>query len=444
MRKVLLSFLGLSEYKACYYSYEGKKSTYTRFVQTAIYEHLENNDALDIVYVFVTKEARKKNWDDSISNRSKEPLEGLRSTFERIAPLAKIELVEISGSQDNEANWQIFDSILAQIEDSDEIYFDMTHSFRSIPLVALIVLNYARMIKRAKIGRLMYGNFEALGPVYKIDEIPPEERIAPIVDVTNMVSLLDWTNGVDQFMRSGNASLINELTETETGPILRSKTTSKLEKDQVIPLKGLAKQLDNVGRGFQTARSLSISDEINLLREKLAKVRDDSSLKRVKPLVPLLNEIESKYSNFSDNKIINLFEQAKWCEENDLIQPGFTLLQENCVTAICHVLNLDEKAEKVRTDIHSAIHALLKKWPKHTWKVQDKALVEKVINFLTPYRDILKPFDKITSYRNDINHAGAKPNPVRLENLYRSLRTEIENLRPFFMEMSEVMKQKAL
>src|SRR4051812_9228028 len=147
MRKMLLSFLGLGDYKPCYYTYEGEKSTYTRFIQTAIYEHMQVDGPLDII-VFTTKEAKAQNWEDHKS-RSGEQLEGLESAFARITPAANVQLVEISSSQDEAANWSLFDAILAQIKEGDEIYFDMTHSFRSIPLVSLIVLNYARLVKKA-------------------------------------------------------------------------------------------------------------------------------------------------------------------------------------------------------------------------------------------------------------------------------------------------------
>lgn len=63
-RNVLFSFLGTSNYQECIYTYHGRKSQRTRFIQTAIYE-LVLNECLNLeVVVFVTKEAKKMNWDD--------------------------------------------------------------------------------------------------------------------------------------------------------------------------------------------------------------------------------------------------------------------------------------------------------------------------------------------------------------------------------------------
>jgi len=41
--------LGLSEYQPCYYTYENKRSTYTRFVQTAIYELMKDDGDMEVV-----------------------------------------------------------------------------------------------------------------------------------------------------------------------------------------------------------------------------------------------------------------------------------------------------------------------------------------------------------------------------------------------------------
>ena len=51
------------------------------------------------------------------------------------------------GLKQNEI-WEIFDKIVENIDAGDEIYFDMTHSFRFLPMLAITVLNYSRVIKK--------------------------------------------------------------------------------------------------------------------------------------------------------------------------------------------------------------------------------------------------------------------------------------------------------
>src|SRR5690625_4310825 len=158
-RKVLFSFLGLSNYIPCYYNISGFQSTYTPFVQTAITEYLLQKDINIEVIVFVTKEAEAKNWHDR-RIKDNEIVEGLESYFNKIIPKVNVKKVTIPSEQDLESNWELFETIINEIEEKDEIYFDVTHSFRINPLIALIVLNYGRLIKNASIGGLMYGLFE--------------------------------------------------------------------------------------------------------------------------------------------------------------------------------------------------------------------------------------------------------------------------------------------
>jgi CRISPR-associated Csx2 family protein len=440
-RRILLSFLGLGEYKACFYMYQGRQSTYTRFVQTAIYEFMKNDGEMDIV-IFATKEAKRKNWHDSM-NRNGEWLEGLETAFHRIAPEANVRLVEIESSQDEEANWQLFDAMLQEIKEGDQIFFDITHSFRSIPFVALIVLNYARLVKKASIGKIMYGLFEQMGNPREVDNIPPEKRIAPIVDMTNMATLLDWTNGVDQFIRTGDASKIKQLTSEEVGKVFRDQSSKLEERQQMAELRKLADKLDLVGKSLQTCRSLRITEEVKKLRSQLYQVRELET-DAIKPLIPLLDEMEKKYEAFTEDELDNYFVMAKWCEENRLIQPGLTLLQENCITAICKTFNVDQTDIEKRLDINSAIRILLERIPKEKWRVRDVSFVEEMINKLQPYREWLKPFNVITEYRNDINHAGASANAREAKILYNQLSKSLKELKALFEKMSEILKEKTV
>lgn len=421
--------------------YQDRKSTYSRFVQTAIYELMKNEGEMDIV-IFATKEAKGKNWRDSVNSKG-EWLEGLETAFHRIAPEANVRLVEIESSQDEAANWQLFDIILQEIREGDEIYFDITHSFRSIPFVALIVLNYARLVKKASIGKILYGLFEQLGNPREVDHIPPEKRIAPIVDVTNMATLLDWTNGIDQFIRTGDASMIKQLTGTEVGKVFRDQSSKPEEKRQMAELRKLADQLDLVGKSLQTCRSLGITEEVRNLRNQLHTVRELET-DAIKPLIPLLDEMEKKYEAFTVDELDNYFVMAKWCEENKLIQPGLTLLQENCITAICQVFNIDQTDIHKRMDINSAIRILLERIPKENWRVRDESFVEEMISKLQPYREWIKPYNVITEYRNDINHAGASANAREAKVFYNQLSKSLKELKPLFEKMSELSKEKTM
>ena len=83
-----------------------------------------------------------------------------------------------------------------------QVAFDVTHSFRSLPLYNLIIFNYIRSITRYSltIRHVYYGMFEVLHE--------KNVKEAPIVDLADVINVLDLTNGVSEFKNTGNAVLL--------------------------------------------------------------------------------------------------------------------------------------------------------------------------------------------------------------------------------------------
>ena len=96
---------------------------------------------------------------------------------------------------------------------SYHVSFDITHSFRSLPLYNLIILNYLKEVKQLpiRIDHVFYGNFDAShdsGMKRTLDageKKGDKAQFSPIVDLGNLVNVLDLTNGVTEFRNTGNA-----------------------------------------------------------------------------------------------------------------------------------------------------------------------------------------------------------------------------------------------
>src|SRR5690606_8501222 len=109
-RNLLMSFLGTGKYIPCYYEYNDKRSKLTRYIQTAIYEHISSYVDNREVIIFCTKEAEEANWS------------GLQETFNEIAPQAKVKNVPIPSEQDEDATWTLFEKIMDEIQYGDRIF----------------------------------------------------------------------------------------------------------------------------------------------------------------------------------------------------------------------------------------------------------------------------------------------------------------------------------
>ena len=122
------------------------------------------------------------------------------------------------GFSENEI-WSIFNTIYNKLEDEDEIYFDVTHAFRSIPLFSTILFNFARFMKNVTVKAVYYGAFEKLGSAYVVREMEVKNRIAPIIDLTHLVKLQNFTQVASGFVEYGKIGKV--------GSILNSSDFSK-------------------------------------------------------------------------------------------------------------------------------------------------------------------------------------------------------------------------
>lgn len=42
--------------------------------------------------------------------------------------------------------WEIFQKVYGQMHEGDELYIDLTHAFRYLPMLVLVLSNYAKLI----------------------------------------------------------------------------------------------------------------------------------------------------------------------------------------------------------------------------------------------------------------------------------------------------------
>ena len=207
-RKVFISFLGTGGYSNGRYSHGKYLSPETRFIQVATLQYINNQISPwrpeDKVVILLTKSAEKRNWDnygakdkDGFYYRGlKDRLEELQYPFS-ITPLKDIPI----GGTEKEI-LDIFSTLFDAVEDGDELFFDVTHGFRSLPMLALVMGNYAKFLKKAlKVKSITYGAYEAR-----------EKNVSPIVNLQVLSELQDWTFAAADYIENGNANRLAKLT----------------------------------------------------------------------------------------------------------------------------------------------------------------------------------------------------------------------------------------
>lgn len=436
-RKVFISFLGTNQYQECQYSYpdgSGGLSESVRFIQEATLDYLVNKDAWtseDVVYIVLTEESETNNWNnghifvtdfiDSNNGKHKREDKQEDGLFSRLRNFKgtyglnfNIEPIRLTKDEEKDM-WKIFEKVFSVIKDKDNLYIDVTHGYRYLPMFLLILCNYSKFLKNVKVEGITYGNYEGR-----------DGGIAPIVDLLPLTQLQDWTFAAGQYLRSGNVKQLVEMKD-------------KVESEE---LNSIIDKLGIVIKERQTCRGINIhnSDNLSALKEKLEdyfKKKSDSNYSE-KPLHNLLGKIDESLKDFKEcPDVMNGFYAAQWCCDNGLYQQTITMLRENYVTFFCDRYRLAINSEYDRYVVELALNQRcdhlknekLKINPKfdcpelRTLKdtiLQDSLLIGSKNQFVKSYR-------QIRDYRNNFNHNGMNEQPISADDMERDIKDFTKN-----------------
>lgn len=415
--KKLYTFLGVGDYQECiYYDAEtGWESSPARFVQIAILELLEQQRiSIDEVVVFLTKTSRAKNWEDRLSPSGERAIGLHHALKSRFAPEAmNVKVVEVPEEQVEDALWEYFDKMAGEIEENDHIFLDITHSFRSIPAIALIISNYMRVLKRMKLKGLFYGAF-----------ISGQAKV-PIYDLTEMLALFEWTQAVDDYLRTGNANMLAEVVE--------SRPIAKKEDDQ---LRQLAQQLREVSTIIETCRGQMLDDAIRNVKRQLRMLQENVS-PRFKPFQKLLDQIEQKFAGYRPGEWDqNLLFIVEWCLKHQLYQQGYTFLQEGILTLMARHAGLAENEYDKRELVKEAISAIVQN--KRSGSSQEAQQLAGRWNHLA---NRLRFFLSLKEYRNNINHCQTLDRKYGYEQIASKLNEYLEETKRLIYQLKMIPKQ---
>lgn len=434
MGKKLITFLGAGSYKKTKYRlFEDKGEDENNIVETYYFqEALLEKLGKDIeVFVCLTKDAKKNNWDKRILLKEEKfkkfSKHGLEYYFNRNNINYKIVDIEDGSSEDE--IWKNFNTITDIIDDEDEIYLDITYSFRSIPIMMMSILNYAKFTKNIKVGGIYYGAFEA-----------KENGVAPIFNLTSFDTITDWTMGANNFIKSGNSRDLSKIIVDTVEDDLKYKNNN--EKKFYINVKQLNEKIDKFSEDLHTNRGMNISYSSDELKNKLEEIKKLGSFKdnKLKPLEKILEEIYNMVSDIGDNEVLNIHEIAKLSFELNMFQRSYTFLRENIINFLYEKSNIEEilginkikdikKMSKVREDLLDILrikygneNIILKTDEIELNKEQIFINLENYIN-----KDIYNLSTNIGDARNDINHAGYKETAMPSDKISKKLEKHLND-----------------
>lgn len=454
-RKVFLSFLGTGAYTPCNYVLDEHKSEDQEYVQISLLETLSQNVEGPIhAIIFLTKSAKEQNWQKSAGNPERFGLHGEMETLANkpnfnISYQAK----DIADGFSQEEVWSIFQEVYESLEPNDEIYLDVTHAFRYIPMLCFALLNYARTLKGIFVKGIFYGAFEKLGYGPDVRNIPLKDRNVSILRLDTLDVLQQWTNATTEYIRTGRPEAVKTLVDKELKPRLsnietRSPGTKALRK-AADELTKLAELIDT--NRIQEIAAYPISSNIF---SELKTFSQEEGRNFAIAFQPLIGEIEKMLAPFEDARTAKWLAMAQYSLSKKLYPQTITQLQEGIISEILEALGKDfqpglgmvKKRQLVSEGL--AISAgrkredksFIRPLPEEEWKELSKEHIEgaRQIQSIPLVNTLANVFQEITRTRNDIQHGGITNDPKSAKKIKEAIETSFHKVIEIFREQSKL------
>lgn len=417
MARVFISFLGTNDYLPCIYFRDGFQAENVRFVQEAVVRLCCGKWASDDrILIFTTEGARVKNWEDNghLDRATGEPLKrvGLNRCLTGLGLPPALQRVSIPEGKSEEEIWDIFSLVFDELKHEDHVIFDITHAFRSIPMLAIVVLNYAKVMKDVTLQGIYYGAFEVLGSIAEAKKIPLEKRLVPILDLTSFDQLMGWSTAIDRFIGAGDTRLISRLAGENTRPILKE---TKGMDESAGRIRTMARALSDFTGALATCRGPEISSAGLHLKNVVSGCLE---VDLIRPLQPLFGRVMGQVASFRGDIIHDGIQAVKWCLGHNLVQQGVTILNELVLTWAVTSIAKDPLDVDTRNVASQALAIVIKKkkdnedeWKPLARKRRD--VTRSLIEVFEARGEMVKAANSLGQLRNDINHAGFGSGAIR-------------------------------
>jgi CRISPR-associated Csx2 family protein len=436
-RKVFISVLGTGFYEKCTY-YTDSFSMETRFIQHATLAMLTQQSEWtkdDAAYILLTNKAQTDNWQPEGNKRfnfregKSVDYDGLKTVLQNSEFALSINPISINDGKDENEMWDIFNSVYSLLQDGDELYFDITHGFRYLPMFVIVLGNYAKFMKNVSVKAVTYGNFEA-----------KNEQGAPIMNLLSLSTLQDWTSSAATFVETGRVKAFG-------AEMLALREDSALPRRINAYIQEFNRCLNEFEGQISTCRGADIvrGAAVHVTNEYIKRIKDAEVLPL--PIVEVLNKIQNTIGQYQENSLNNLHKAIEWCKHYDLVQQGYTLCQESIITFLCSKfpqINPHSKKEAYKDknyrDFWGSILAVddgvmndEAKWGKNL--VQNRPLARALFN-MQWVKEFRKKYKQLADIRNKVNHAGfiGDSESARAEIIKRRFRSSVDACMKLFDE----------
>lgn len=253
-----------------------------------------------------------------------------------------------------EKDWWLLLQMMTGInmKENDEVYLDVTHGFRSMPIFSLLAIIYFENVFGASTKGIYYGMWEGK---HKENVNGSFIDVTPIIDLSPFIKLKDWIEGLSLFENFGDANLLAELFDNDFDNI-----------------KDFSKNLRLISNAF----GLNYVRDITIASENFRKLKHPVSFKlqeKEHPANLIIDKLFNSLTRFSESssktKSVSELHRAiiQWYFTRRRYTQCIILINELVLTWLLENLNNSkiynyEYRQKVRIGIARSIY-LKKRYP---------------------------------------------------------------------------------
>jgi CRISPR-associated Csx2 family protein len=362
MAKILISALGTGplnrnaeaarSYRTAKYKLEEREYE-NSFIAAVLYQHLELDG---IIFIGTVKSMWEEAYRFFCEQNSIEPDQdyyfSLAETIDNLnyqSPLDSIDLsriekvlgdnshcIKIKYGLDDGELWDNFEAIIRVLEnlnDGDEIYIDITHSFRSTSMFMFLIMTFINELAADR-------NIEIKSIYYGMLDVIRELQYAPVVNLQPLFDLTKWVKGAYTLKNFGDGELISQLLQAQgeekiAGQI--KELSDAININYLTAIKEKSTVLDNSLIDRTTSNPFPSSNPFKYLQGVLEK---------------FVKQFRRREENESDFQL----RLAQWYFKNRRFAAGYITLTEAILTYLCEVNNLDSKSKRNRDNMKDMLH----------------------------------------------------------------------------------------
>ncbi len=309
------------------------------------------------------------------------------------------------GKNDSEF-WEIFKVLIDLDVKNKEIYFDITHGFRSIPLFVSTLLNFFNKVKNAEIKGVYYGIFEA-----------KDNNITPVVNMLPFLEMNQFIDAFSIFKKYSDGRDISSIINR------KFKEIPNNQKRKYGKLRELSKELEFYSKTIGFSAIGLYHNSLSSIERKIEEIGAlPNNLRAIEFLISDMKNELNIYKNLKKEWDRDLKTAELLFEKNRYAQ-SLTILRETILTYILEELELELKDKDLR---ELKLGEIFK---------EDSDFIKNKKETIYFTKEFIPLLEKIKELRNKSNHAFIAKNVGN-----KDINNSVNNLEKFIKKFKDLSK----